>query len=166
MKLVMGRKRVVLLPLASLFAVEPAPRGALEKRLAEVSASEDDRKAAVAKGKELTGFCASCHGPDGNSTKPDVPHLASQNTAYLLDQMERFADGRRHDYIMSPLAKRFSAEEKIALVLYYSVQTRRYEYKRPDDPAMVVRGRGKQGYSYIAGLPEKYVSSTLTHFRE
>lgn len=111
-----------------------------------------------------------------------MPHLASQNTAYLLDLIERFADGRRHDYIMSPLVKRFTAEDKIALVLYYSVRTRRCEYKRPDDPAMVVRGRGlyekrctrchgprgrgKEGYSYIAGQPEKYVSRSLTYFRE
>ena len=62
------------------------------------------------------------------------------------------------------------------------LQTRRYAFRSANDPAMVVRGRGlyekrcaschglrgrgRQGYSCIAGLPQKYVSSTLTHFRE
>ncbi len=172
----------MLLFSANLFAADSVPWVELEKLLVEIRANKDTHEAAIAKGKELAAFCTLCHGLDGNSTKPDVPHLASQNTAYLLQQIERFADGRRNDYIMSPLAKRFTAGEKIALVLYYNAQTRRYDYRRSVDPALVLRGRdlyekkcaschgpggrGKQGYSNISGLPVKYVSSTLTHFRE
>ena len=45
--------------------------------------------------RKVAAFCANCHGEGGNSVKPDVPNLAGQNTAYLLDQVRQFSDGRR-----------------------------------------------------------------------
>ena len=47
--------------------------------------------------QERTIFCNVCHGKDGNSKRPGVPNLAAQNPVYLLDQIQRFADGRRYD---------------------------------------------------------------------
>jgi len=174
---------LTLLPAPShLFAADPASQTLLDKQLAEIRNNDRTHKMAMSKGKELAAFCALCHGEDGNSSRPEVPHLAAQNAGYLLDQIERFADGRRNDYIMSPLAKRFTTDEKVTLVVYYNAQKRRADYQRPSDPSMVLRGRGlytkncaschgpggrgKQRYSYVAGQPTKYVASTLTHFRE
>ncbi len=62
-------------------------------------------QALLAEGKEHAFFCARCHGEDGNSVMALVPNLAGQNPYYLLEQIEKFADGRREDYIMSPLAR-------------------------------------------------------------
>lgn len=171
---------VLLQPLAVL--AEATDQGNLQVRIDEVRKDEQALEAATRRGRAAADFCVLCHGEDGNSTKPDVPHLAEQNPVYLLDQIERFADGRRTDYIMSPLAKKLTADEKVALVVYYSGQKREPPGEQGVDPAVLVRGReifdrecigchgkdgkGKEGYAYIAGLPLKYVASTLTHFRE
>ena len=154
----------------------------LQNRIEQVRQDSGALKAAMVQGKEAAGFCVLCHGESGNSSKPEVPHLAGQNPVYLLDQLERFGDGRRDDYIMSPLAKKLTPDEKLALVIYYSNQERRTEFSTSMDPALLVRGReiyekncischgddgrGKEGYAYIAALPEKYIAGTLTRFRE
>jgi cytochrome c553 len=39
----------------------------------------------VQQGRKAAAVCAYCHGDGGNSVKPDVPNLAAQNTAYLLE---------------------------------------------------------------------------------
>ncbi len=78
------------------------------------------RQALIADGRERAHFCAYCHGDDGNSKLPLVPNLAGQNPFYLFEQIEKFADGRRKDYIMTPLAKHFSTENRIALSIYYA----------------------------------------------
>lgn len=171
----------LLLPPAAVLA-EATDQKILQAQIDEVRKDKQALEVAMTKGRTAADFCVLCHGEDGNSTKPDVPHLAEQNPVYLLDQIERFADGRRSDYIMSPLAKKLTADEKVALVVYYSGQKRVPSGDQGLDPAVLVTGReifdrecigchgedgkGKEGYAYIAGLPLKYVASTLTHFRE
>ncbi|KPK12663.1 MAG: hypothetical protein AMJ68_01070 [Acidithiobacillales bacterium SG8_45] len=177
---------VVLLGLLLLTPASGSADEALEKvlqnRVDQVKKDPEALKAAMAKGREAAGFCVLCHGETGNSTRPEVPHLAGQNPVYLLDQLERFADGRRDDYIMSPLAKKLTPDEKLSLVVYYANQQRSSEFVSGTDPALLVRGReifekncvschgddgrGKAGYAYIAALPEKYIAGTLTRFRE
>jgi cbb3-type cytochrome c oxidase subunit III len=160
----------------SLVNADPA----LQARIDQVKKNPD--AVSAAQGKEAAAFCVLCHGEDGNSSKPDVPHLAEQNPVYLLDQIERFASGQRNDYIMTPLARKLTSDEKVALVIYYSNQKRRIEDSLGKDPAVLITGReifekncvschgddgrGKEGYAYIAGLQEKYIVSTLTRFRE
>jgi cytochrome c553 len=172
---------LVLLPLTSASADEALEK-ALQYRVDQVKQDPAALKAAMVKGREAAGFCVLCHGETGNSSKPEVPHLAGQNPVYLLDQLERFTDGRRDDFIMSPLAKKLTPDEKVALVVFYANQQRRTEFVPSVDPALLVRGReifekncvschgddgrGKEGYAYIAALPEKYIASTLTRFRE
>ena len=171
----------LLLPPVVVLA-EAIAQKTLQARIDEVLKDKQALEVAMTKGRAAAGFCVLCHGEDGNSTKPDVPHLAEQNPVYLLDQIERFADGRRTDYIMSPLAKKLTADEIVALVVYYSGQKRVPTGEQGLDPAVLVTGReiferecigchgddgkGKEGYAYVAGLPLKYVASTLTHFRE
>ena len=154
----------------------------LQDRIDQVKQDPKAMKAAMAKGKEAAGFCVLCHGETGNSSKAEVPHLAGQNPVYLLDQLERFTDGSRDDFIMSPLAKKLTPDDKVALVVYYANQRRLANVASNADPALLVRGqeifekncischgddgRGKEGYAYIAALPEKYIAGTLTRFRE
>jgi cytochrome c553 len=94
----------------------------------------------VAAGAERTEFCARCHGADGTSVQALVPNLAGQNPFYLLEQNERFADGRRTDFVMTPLAKRFSAEDKILLAIFYSAQAPK---PGPTNAALVDAGRAR-----------------------
>ena len=72
--------------------------------------------------KAARPFCANCHGDSGNSIKPEVPNLAGQNTAYLLEQLQQFADGRRRDTFMQRMIHAMSADEKVGAVLYYASQ--------------------------------------------
>jgi cytochrome c553 len=39
--------------------------------------------------------CVACHGLDGRSTAPAIPHLAAQREPYLLESIREYQDGRR-----------------------------------------------------------------------
>lgn len=133
-------------------------------------------------GREQAAFCSYCHGADGNSGKSLIPNLAGQDAHYLLDQIERFADGRRDDFIMSPLARRMTPEEKLALAVYYSNSTPRPAQDQDYDPTSIGKGRtlytescqhchgvdghGSANYPRIAGQHTQYVRNTLRHFRD
>ena len=124
-------------------------------------------------------FCSSCHGPDGNSLRPNIPKLAGQNPSYILEQLVKFSDGRRNHYVMVPLAKEFSDEEKIAFSLLFSG----YKLVPAGGDAEMARmgksifeskciachgsnGRGDKGYARLAGQQPNYVAKVLTHFRD
>lgn len=48
------------------------------------------------------------------------PAIAGQPHAYLERQLEAYADGRRADPVMSPLAKRLSREERAQVASHFS----------------------------------------------
>ncbi len=106
-------------------AADPLWRDKLEARIVQVQKDAAARAKAMAQGREHAVLCGYCHGLDGNSDKPEIPNLAAQNSAYLLEQAERFADGRREDYtrVMPRLAASLSTEERLALVVCYAAHT-------------------------------------------
>ncbi|PLY12344.1 MAG: cytochrome C [Sedimenticola sp.] len=132
-------------------------------------------------GRERTILCRTCHGVDGISVKELVPNLAGQNPVYIVDQFQRFGDGRRFDYLMSGLAKSFSDEDKIRIALYYSglvAGPTDVEF----DSGLLSRGKkiflsvcsechgqdghGQQGYARLAGQRQDYVVKMLQEFRD
>lgn len=130
-------------------------------------------------GSERTMLCASCHGKDGNSVKEGVPNLAGQNPAYLLEQIEKFADGRRQDFVMQTLSANFTMEDKINIALYYEFHEvdpvpvdASLAQKGKDIYASVCQGchgeggKGEAGYARIAGQRIDYVTTTLKRFRD
>lgn len=140
-----------LMLLLPVWAAEPAPsasaRELLSARLLQLGQDSSAWQALLADGKVRTEFCARCHGEDGNSKEPLVPNLAGQNAQYLLDQVERFADGRRKDYIMSPLARQYSREDRVVVAIYYA----RMNSRAPGaDPARVAQGAALYGQRCIA----------------
>ncbi len=157
-------------------------RQVLAARIQTVNTDSAAKAAAIDKGRELASFCARCHGADGNSDKALIPHLSGEDPDYLLDQIEKFADGRRDDFIMTPLAKRFTDEEKVALVVYYTSMPRKPIDEISNTPALVGKGRkvyeracqhchGTEGRSdkgrpNIAGQPSEYVARTLEIYGE
>jgi cytochrome c553 len=155
-------------------------RARLEERVARVQGDVTAREQAISDGRAHATFCAYCHGPDGNSTKPEIPTLAGQNPAYLLDQIERFASGTRKDYttVMPQLARRFTAEDKLALVVYYAsvraqpahgdpalAPTGATLYRQKCQQCHGPDGNGSGGFARLAGQQPVYVQRTLAGFR-
>jgi len=156
---------------------------AVRKQLADmiknIAEHPDLKEKITATGEERTVFCKVCHGKDGNSMRPGIPNLASQNPVYLLDQFQRFSDGRRYDRAMSSLATSFSEEEKVMLALYYSsMQAIPSEVKDSEQwlrgkkvyqdgcaTCHGENGRGEKGYARLASQKPDYVVKMLKEFR-
>lgn len=136
------------------------------------------KQEAIDAGRERAALCKSCHGEDGNSVKPDVPNLAGQNAAFLLEQINQFANGQRIDFVMNQLAKNFSTEDKINLAIYYnSVAVKPQHvnwhlankgedlYKSRCSGCHGEKGLGHDKLARIAGQQVEYVKNALTKFR-
>lgn len=79
--------------------------------------------------------CAACHGPHGaGMAQVGYPRLAGQSAAYLVAQLEAFANGKRANAIMQAQARQLSATERRAVSQYYA------ELKTPS----AARGRGNR----------------------
>lgn len=172
---------VALIAAVGARAADPALRDRLEARIAQVQKDGAARARAIAAGRDHAVLCAYCHGLDGNSDKPEIPNLAAQNPAYLLEQIERFADGRREDYtrVMQRLAASLSAEERLALVVYYAAaaltparadtgkaQAGRSLYLQRCQVCHGQDGNGVAGYARLAGQQPRYLIQTLRAFRD
>ena len=65
--------------------------------------------------------CSSCHGYDGvGNGDSRVPRLAGQSSAYLVDQLEMYASGKRNNIIMANFAQRLNAQERADVAAYYA----------------------------------------------
>jgi cytochrome c553 len=64
--------------------------------------------------------CATCHGPTGLSQAPDAPNLAGQPEIYLVQQLQRFRDGRRPHEVMNVIAKPLRDGEIADLAAWYA----------------------------------------------
>jgi cytochrome c553 len=158
---------------ASLGVADPV------SRLAEARADAKLAASLVKAGQKVASFCANCHGEGGNSVKPEVPNLASQNAAYLLDQSRLFAEGRRRDAFMEGLIKALSVDEKVGVALYYAAQplaprpsartelraTGEALYARTCFRCHAADGRGTDKIARIAGQQPAYLELTLKRYR-
>ncbi|MCZ8253211.1 MAG: cytochrome c [Hylemonella sp.] len=64
--------------------------------------------------------CAVCHGPQGLSMQPNVPHLAGQPEIYLVEQLRNYRSGKRHHEVMSVIAKPLSDQDIDNLARWYA----------------------------------------------
>jgi cytochrome c553 len=99
----------------------------------------------VVLGRKAAAVCAYCHGDGGNSVKPDVPNLAGQNTAYLLEQIQQFSDGRRRNEFMQGLMKALKPDEKVKVALFFSNQ----KVNPPPAIASALVSKGKSYYDRL-----------------
>ncbi|MEW8024017.1 MAG: c-type cytochrome [Candidatus Thiodiazotropha sp.] len=155
-------------------------RKSLESRIEAIANNGKLYKQMVKEGRERTILCNSCHGKDGIAVQPLAPNLAGQNPVYIVDQFQRFGDGRRNDYLMSNLAKTFSFEDKIKIALYYGDMEMKpsgggnssllTEGEKIFRDACVKchgeNGRGQEGYARLAGQRHDYVVKMLKEFRD
>ena len=154
-----------------------------QKIIAEVErrmADEQLFKTAMTAGEERMLLCGSCHGADGNAKNPEYPNLASQNPAYIAEQMAKFKDGRRKSFVMEALVKSFTMEDKINLALYFTSQKLKpvaeanaalaakgeAKFKEVCARCHGENGRGEAGYARLAGQQIGYVTMTLKRFRD
>jgi len=164
-------------------AAEPGtPKDARDLLATYLRSTERDSpqwKSLMADGRVRSEFCAHCHGVDGISVIPLVPNLAGQNPYYLLDQIEKFADGRRPDYIMSPQARQMTKDDKAALVFYYMNMIPRAESADPElarhggdlyvQRCVACHGpdaHGGERFARLAGQNPAYLTRRLTGFQE
>jgi len=182
----MGRS--ILLLVVLLWATGPQPAIAQEHLpqipavllQAYLTTAADDglRVAAAEAGAARAIFCSQCHGEDGNSTRAYVPKLAGQDPLYLLEQLERFSDGRRNHYVMVPLARNLADEDKINLVLNYAGRHQlpasvnvelaargRDLYREACVACHAEDGRGVRGYARLAGQQPEYLINRLDGYR-
>ncbi|MES9971331.1 MAG: c-type cytochrome [Candidatus Thiodiazotropha sp.] len=152
----------------------------LENRIQAIAKNRKLHKKMVTEGRERTILCNSCHGVDGIAVQPLAPNLAGQNPTYIVDQFQRFGDGRRNDYLMSNLAKTFSFEDKIKIALYYAdmemkpsgggnpslLDEGKKIYKETCVKCHGENGRGQEGYARLAGQRHDYVVKMLKEFRD
>lgn len=168
-----------LLPLSITVYSHGAELDKLAQLITKKQASPAVKQQAVTAGQERAVLCSVCHGEDGNSTKPDVPNLAGQNPVYLLDQIEKFSDGRRKNYVMNSLAKSFSTEDKVNLAIFYNsmpVKPIKIDkqlasqgkpiYEKSCSSCHGQRGQGNTNFARIAGQQPVYVLQTLKRFRD
>lgn len=153
---------------------------AMEGRLAAVIKDAKASESAIRAAKNVTFFCANCHGEGGNSNYPDVPNLAGQNPSYLLEQLHKFADGRRRNEFMQGLIKALSDEDKINVSVYYAsmsvkpapvgnkamVNQGRDMFHRVCQRCHGEAGRGNQKIARLAGQKTEYVTKSLKRYRD
>ena len=134
--------------------------------------------------------CAGCHGAqgEGNATN-GTPRIAAQPQAYLERQLAAYADGRRDNDVMTPIARQLAPEQRTAVSAYYSELRARAGKPAPSAVASA-RGRalatrGDQGLNvqgcqnchgpggigfgnvnpYLAGLDRRYLETALGEWR-
>lgn len=148
-------------------------------RMAEARADPKLSASLVKTGQKVAAFCANCHGEGGNSARPDVPNLAGQNPAYLLEQSRLFAEGRRRDAFMEALFKALSVDEKVGVALYFGTQgvasrpAARAELRASGEAVYsktcfrchAADGRGNEKIARIAGQQASYLDLTLRRYR-
>ncbi len=76
--------------------------------------------AAAAGQARAAAACAVCHGPQGLSMQPNVPHLAGQPEIYLTEQLRNYRSGKRHHEVMGVIAKPLSDQDIENLAQWYA----------------------------------------------
>ena len=67
------------------------------------------------------GACMECHGMDGRGqAAAGFPRLAGQGSIYMAETLADFADGRRRNAVMTPIAKALTVEQMVAVSAYYA----------------------------------------------
>ena len=140
-----------------------------------------ETKAGAEEGRAKAQVCAACHGPEGNSTNPEVPSLAGQPAQMLSTQLFQFREGNRKDPQMTPLAAPMSNADMNDLAAFFSSQKAAPPLHKTDPanaaaaPALAQRFNcvqchgpkllGQQQIPRIAGQQYDYLRTQLRGFK-
>ena len=137
----------------------------------------------VAWGQDRLQLCAACHGPDGNSTNPQVPSIAGQPKLFLENQLILFREELRKSEQMAPVVKGMKDPEIIKLADHFSKLPVKVMDTAPADAALVKRGTarakelrcgvchladftGQNQIPRLAGQREAYLDAELRAYRD
>ena len=170
--------RIATLVSALLLSIQvQAVQPTMLDRMRSIQGDAKALQHAIDQGRQTASFCSNCHGENGISAIPEVPDLAGQNPAYLLEQMRKFATGERRDPFMQGLIKVLKEDERVEIVLYYSAA-------RPQagkaNPALAAKGKekfnkqcaachgelakGNDTVPRLAGQKSTYIEISLTRY--
>ena len=68
------------------------------------------------------GQCVACHGVDGRSRTPGVPHLAGQDEQYLTSALLAYRGGQRRHPLMNSIANTLQPRDIQTLAHWYARQ--------------------------------------------
>jgi len=75
----------------------------------------------IAEGKRIVeSSCAGCHGANGVSESPGVPHLAGQRSAYMYLELKAYQSGVRGDSAMNNVARPLSDDAIFKAAVYFA----------------------------------------------
>lgn len=131
-------------------------------------------------GRELAADCASCHGVDGNATRPGMPHLAGQQPHYLVVAVQEYLTGVRTTDPMHALLRRLSKLDAESVALYFASQTPAVRAAPPfgdpaaGEPLTAICGgcHGSHGVSTDAATPNlaaqdaRYLVDSIKAYRK
>ncbi|GAB3551594.1 hypothetical protein GCM10027343_36050 [Noviherbaspirillum agri] len=169
----------------------------LSAQVAPGSAPEPDARAAgerlALRGAQGIAACSTCHGALGEgSVRAGIPRIAGFSRSYLALQLQSFANGRRDNKTMSPIARKLDDRQIEAVSAYYARVTAPPALmpSRPDE-RQLERGRilamvGDEGlrlqacinchgpagtgepprFPYLAGQHRAYLVSALKDWKE
>jgi len=119
MSAVIGAVAGLMLSAFCLGGASAQPRTAVDNGadLQTLSATPED----IAQGKLLAEqTCAGCHGANGISEAPGVPHLAGQRSAYLYLELKAYQAGARGDTPMNDQVKFLSNDALLKVSAYFA----------------------------------------------
>jgi cytochrome c553 len=91
--------------------------GCGEKKDTAVKAVKGD----AAAGKTLAeSTCKACHGADGGSAAPAIPHLAAQRERYLFASLNEYKDGKRTHAALRDIAAHMSEADMRNVAAYFA----------------------------------------------
>jgi cytochrome c553 len=157
-----------------------AGAGDLMAQFKGLEADAQASQASVQRGRKVASFCANCHGTNGTSTLAEVPNLGGQNSLYLLEQMQRFVDGRRKDPFMGGMIRAMTQTERMDAVMFFANQkvaaaavegSPQLAHGRTLYNQVCFRCHGEQGlgsalFPRLAGQQKAYVVKSLKRYRD
>jgi len=116
----------------------------------------DGRQIAAGGNGRNAPACSACHGAQGEG-QPDAayPRLAGLDSAYLIEQLDAFADGSRDNETMAPIAKALTPDERQAVAKFYagSVPPKIEESHKADDKTIASGAALANRGDWSKGLP-------------
>lgn len=148
-------------------------------RMEKVMSDPALRAEAAKAGQKAAFFCANCHGEHGISVLDNIPNMAGQNATYLLNQIQKFGDGRRRDEFMSGLVKVLKPEDRFNMAIFYALQpvpptpaknarlieAGHKQYLRACQGCHGPEAKGSKEIARLAGQRTAYLSMALSQYR-